>query len=99
MVTGHSGEVIATENIRVVHGERGSYVEFSDGQMVMDNLHIPADQQWRQDAKYNYVFYDEWRTNTENVKVYHQRKSVGYADYQVGMWYVFVGDCSGWEDE
>ena len=68
-------------------GGRGAYIEFEPGQMMMDNLHIPADQKWRLHSEVAY--YREHRSrDTANVKVYEQRRTVGYADYRIGMFYI-----------
>jgi len=35
------------------------------------------------------VFYVEWRTKDQsNVKVYDQKRTVEYADYKVGLFYI-----------
>ena len=34
------------------------------------------------------VYYYEYRTTVGNLKLYYQRKTVTYADYIVGKWYV-----------
>ncbi len=36
----------------------------------------------------NFTVYEEWRTNEDNVKLYHQLRTVDYADYRVGFWYI-----------
>lgn len=80
-----TGLLIATGYDRLVIGKRGPYVEFSD--VVLDNIHIPNEQKYRLDSLV--VYYDEYRTNDEcNVKVYFQKKTVKYADYKIGKWYI-----------
>ena len=72
---------------RVVVGERGAYIEFAPENMCMDNLHIPLDQKWRLGSEVAY--YIEHRSRDKaNVKVYEQRRTVGYADYKIGMFYI-----------
>ena len=45
------------------------------------NLHIPPDQRWR--LRSDLANYIEHRTRDDaNVKVYEQRRTVGYADYK-----------------
>jgi hypothetical protein len=89
-----SGTLIATGYNRVVHGGRGDYVEIETQHMVLENIHIPKDQDWRLSPKYmNEVFYDEYRSNDDSyVKIYFQRKYVGYADYNLGMYYIAPSD-------
>ena len=43
----YSGLRIANGFERVVIGDRGAYIEFTDEQIVQDNIFIPDDQQWR----------------------------------------------------
>jgi len=71
---------------RIVIGGRGPYVEFTDEQIIQTNFLVPEDQRWRFTNSNSY--YNEYRTSQDNVKVYHQKKTVDYADYKVGMWYI-----------
>jgi len=80
------GYRIATGYQRIVIGGRGPYIEFSDNDLILESLHIPDDQWYR--LSYGLAFYIEWRNHNENVKVYHQRREVDYADYRIGMWYI-----------
>jgi len=85
------GMLLATGYTRVVVGERGAYIEFAPEKMYMENLHIPSDQRWRLGSEK--AFYIEYRSRDEaNVKVYEQRRPVGYADYRINMFYVAPGD-------
>jgi hypothetical protein len=93
-----SGLHVATGYTRVVIGERGPYVEFLPSHLIWENLHIPDNQKYRLEHPWkDKVFYVEWRTKDQsNVKVYDQKKTVDYADYKVGLFYVspfdlFVG--------
>ena len=59
--------------------------------MCMGNLHIPSDQKWCSHSEQAY--YIEYRSrNDANVKVYEQRRVVGYADYKISMFYIAPGD-------
>lgn len=72
---------------RIVIGGRGPYIEFTESQIVTENLLIPNDQQYR--LKSDKVYYIEFRSMDESyVKVYYQLKEVDYADYKVGMLYI-----------
>lgn len=74
-------------------------MEFEPEHMVMRHLYIPPDQRWRLDEKYwDRTFYDEYRSTDEcNVMVYFQRRYVGYADYNPGMFYIAPADLV-WDD-
>lgn len=79
------GFLVATGYERIVLGKRGPYIEFVDDQIIRDNLHIPDDQMWRLTSL---SYYDEYRTKVDNVKVYLQKRTVDYADYLIGRWYI-----------
>ena len=82
-----SGCLIAKSYQRIVIGDRGPYVEFSDSDLILSELYIPEDQRYR--LGNDKVFYDEWRTkDVSNVKVYNQKNTVDYADYRIGKWYI-----------
>ena len=77
---------IGNQYERVVIGQRGPYVEFNSNQIHCDKLYIPKNQLYRlSDPK---VYYIEFRTNNTNVKVYYQMRSVAYADYKIGNFYI-----------
>lgn len=82
----HSGLHVATGYVRIVIGDRGPYIEFSDSQINKENIHIPAKEMYRLTA--DYVYYDEYRSNQDSVKLYYQKRTVDYADYKIGLWYV-----------
>jgi DNA repair photolyase len=80
---------IANGYNRVVLGDRGAYVEFEPDQMVHQNLIRPEQ---------NHRFFEEWRSNDENnVMVYDQKRTVAYADYKIGKFYISPLDlvCDG----
>lgn len=71
----------------IVIGGRGPYIEFNDTQIIIDNLFIPKEQEYRLTS--NVVYYIEFRTIDEcYVKVYYQLKTVDYADYKLGKLYI-----------
>ena len=82
-----SGLEVAKKYERVVIGDRGPYIEFSENMITKTNIHIPDDQKWR--LKNPVCFYNEWRTDDEYfVKIYEQKRLVKYADYKIKMWYI-----------
>lgn len=81
------GLVVAKGYVRVVIGGRGPYIEFSDSQIVHGSIHVPEAQRHR--IGNDMYFYDEYRSNDScNVKLYRQKNTVSYADYQPAMWYI-----------
>ena len=79
-----NGLQIANGYNRVVVGGRGPYIEFDPSQIVGTNLHKP---------KQKHIYYEEWRSNDDsNVKVYEQKRTVKYADYKPGLYYVSPSD-------
>lgn len=83
--------VIARKYERVVIGQRGPYIEFTTNQILCDKLFIPKNQLYRlSDPK---IYYIEFRTNDDsNVKVYYQMRTVAYADYKIGYFYISPAD-------
>lgn len=80
-----SGTHIATNYNRVVIGKRGPYIEFSPSSILHENIGI-TDVHRITNPIYYYV---EYRTrDISNVKIYLQKKTVSYADYQTGMYYI-----------
>ena len=80
---------VCNNSTRLVRGGRGNYYEFTTDQAVRENIYMPEDQRWRayDGAWKDKVYYLEYRT-TDGVKLYYQRKTVNYADYKPGYWYV-----------
>ena len=78
-----NGTLFATDYNRVVHGERGDYVEFEFEHIVPKLLTkfegIPPD-----DIYYIWLYPE----TDENTKVYFQLRTVKYADYLIGKYYV-----------
>lgn len=86
----NSPYVIANSYRRVVIGQRGPYVEFSKNEIFEKELYIPKSQLYRlSDPK---VYYIEFRTIEGDAKVYYQMRSVAYADYKIGYFYISPSD-------
>ena len=86
-----TGMQVATGYTRVVHGERGSYVEIHPDHMLLRNIHIPANETWR--YHHAFAYYVEYRTDdAANVMIYYQRRTVSYADYRLYMCYISPDD-------
>jgi len=81
------GTPIATSFIRIEHGGRGDYMEFKPSQIIWCNVYIPNSALER--IGKSYYYYLEYRTKDKcNVKVYHQKREVNYANYKIGMIYI-----------
>lgn len=95
----HSGTLVAIGYRRLVIGQRGAYIEFTDEHIEHNQLTVPDDQKYRfRDDWSDKVFYFEYRTaDASNVMVYHQNQYVGYADYIPGMYYISPADLE-WGD-
>lgn len=79
------GSLFATSYNRVVHGGRGDYIELEKDQIVPElvskfgnDISIPID-------KYYFWLYP---LNKPDFKVYLQIKTVKYADYKSGKYYI-----------
>jgi hypothetical protein len=85
-----TGLHVATGYTRIVIGGRGPYVEFLPGHLIWDNLEIPGEEKYRLEHPWKEkVFFVEWRSKDQsNVKVYDQKRTVEYADYKVGLFYI-----------
>ena len=77
---------IATGYNRISIGDRGPYVELLQHQLIDDCFEMPMGEVWR--LRSENAFYIEYRTIRDYVKIYHQLKPVGYADYIPYRYYV-----------
>ena len=84
-----SGILFAKEFIRVIHGGRGDYIEFNKNQILPQLCNkfpkLSDDELVLQGHYYEWLtpLYDDFDT-----KVYRQLRTVKYADYKVGLYYV-----------
>jgi len=85
-----SGLPICTGFTRLVIGGRGAYLEFEKCHFHSENLYMPDNQKWR--IKHSKCYYLEYRTKTDYVKIYYQKKTVNYADYKVKKFYISPDD-------
>jgi len=87
--TTFSGLEIANGYNRIVIGQRGPYIEFNN--IIIENTYIPNNEKWRIYSPISY--YIEYRTKDDcNIKIYHQKKLVKYADYLINQWYISPKD-------
>ena len=72
---------------RIVIGNRGPYIEFTEAQIDRESIYIPSQDLWRVTGET--AFYIEYRTaDTCYIRVYYQKKMVNYADYLLEHYYV-----------
>lgn len=91
-ITTFAGSVICDSYRRIVVGDYGAFIEFE--KPIHDELFIIApgqeyrvnDDRYSKNVKYVWLTVDD----NSNVKIYHQKKGVTYADYLPGMYYVSV---------
>lgn len=81
------GMHMATGYDRIVYGKRGAYIEFSRDNINLSSIYIPKSEEWRLNS--SKAFYVECRSKCSGyVKVYYQLKTVSYADYKIGKFYI-----------
>lgn len=78
-MTSRSGVLLAQGYNRIVIGGRGPYVELSLRHLLQHKFHK---------ADVPHMYYAEWRSNVDNVKLYEQFQTVDYADYVPGLFYI-----------
>ena len=80
------GNNISTGFERIVIGDYGAYIEMSEKQMNLDILYIPNRQKFRLSPGFygKYI----WLTSDGDNKIYKQIRTVSYADYRVGYYYI-----------
>ena len=84
-----SGLLLTCGYARVEFGGRGPYLELTEAQVQKVNLHGVPLVKDRHGYFYKHTYYDELRSNCDScVKVYYQRRTVEYADYRIGFYYV-----------
>ncbi len=85
------GTLICNGYERIVIGDYGAFIEFSVSQAVTANYKIKEGQEYRiNDPRYSGNVKYNWLTakDNSNIKIYHQKKIVDYADYRIGMYYI-----------
>lgn len=87
------GSMICRAYRRIVIGDYGAFVEFSDDDLPDEPFVIAPGQEYRvNDERYSKNVKYVWLTINDGseIKIYHQKKGVTYADYKPGMYYVSV---------
>lgn len=82
----HQDRILSKGFTRIVIGDYGPYVEISPDQIIRDALWIPKEQEFRLNGDFygKYV----WYTSDGVNKIYHQIRTVNYADYLINCYYI-----------
>ena len=82
--------VIATGYDRIVTGDYGAYLEIKEKDIIKDSIIIKRGQEYRLEPKYKNNVKYLWYTakDNSNIKIYYQQRTVAYADYKVGYYYI-----------
>jgi hypothetical protein len=81
------GKKILSGFHRIVIGAHGAYIEFSAEHFVR-SMNITKGEEWRLDSKYKVKYLHMNPVGMEDLKVYKQTRTVNYADYRPGYYYV-----------
>ena len=87
-----SGSLICNQYDRIVVGDYGAFIEFSE-ENIGDEFIIQPGQEYRvNDKKYSKNVKYIWLTIDDNshIKIYKQKRKVRYADYLPKKYYVSV---------
>lgn len=77
---------------RIVIGDYGAFVEFNQKQANFDSFITKSGEEYRLTKRYNSTVKYEWLTTKDysDIKIYLQRRTVPYADYKPGYFYISV---------
>ena len=97
-LTTNSGTPICKWYDRIVIGDYGAFVEFSEEAIASKYIIQPGQEYRVMDKKYKNNVKYVWLTidDESGIKIYHQRRCVSYADYKPNKYYVSVHEvCMG----
>ncbi len=84
----HDGTYFASSFIRIVSGARGKYIELDRSQIVL-NLVSKYGHDLSPSVPNDEVFFYYWLIpEGRDEKIYWQVKTVTYADYKIGKYYI-----------
>lgn len=86
------GSKICNGYKRIVIGDYGAFIEFTDEQGEIENFIIAPGQEYRlNQERYRNIKY-LWYTifDFSNIKIYYQKNTVSYADYKPNHFYISV---------
>ena len=83
-----NGTLFATGYNRIVHGERGDYVEFEKEHIIQKLYSLFNNFKNESIDDLDIYYYWLYPESDKETKVYLQKKTVKYADYKIGKYYV-----------
>ena len=84
-----NGVLIANSFDRIVIGDYGPYIEFTEEQSNKNEFVVATGQEYRLTPKYNNTIKYEWySTKEQDCKLYWQLRTVVYADYKPHKYYI-----------
>ena len=86
-----NGTLISNGYNCIVIGDYGAFIEFDKNQVIRESLQVKSGQEYRiNNPKYSEHVKYYWLTpkDDSDMKVYFQKRTVTYADYEVDMFYV-----------
>ena len=85
-----NGDLICSGYDRIVIGDYGAFIEYSQEQANTDIYMIEPGQEYRvYDRRYKDNVKYNWLTiDATDIKIYQQKKRVAYADYMPGKYYI-----------
>lgn len=85
-----NGTPICNSYDRIAIGDYGAFIEFSEP--ATEFICQPGQEYRMNDSKYMYKVKYDWLTvpDNSNIKIYKQKRTVTYADYKAGKYYVSV---------
>lgn len=86
------GSLICNQYDRIVVGDYGAFIEFSEESIANDFIIQPGQEYRVNDSKYSKNVKYIWMTidDGSNIKIYKQKRKVSYADYIPRKYYVSV---------
>lgn len=86
----NTGVLICSGYHRIVIGDYGAFIEFLPEQANRDDYIIKEGQEYRvNNPRYMYNVKYNWLTIKDTaLKIYEQKKTVTYADYKAGRYYI-----------
>lgn len=91
-----NGTTLANKYERIVIGHYGAFIEISDDDINHLFIKVREGQEYRiNNSKYaDHVKYEWYTTHDESdCKLYFQKRTVDYADYKPGYWYISPYEC------
>ncbi len=90
------GVLFANDYVRIVHGGRGDYIELTKEQIVVE-LVSKFGNKLPDSITHKPFYYWHLIPVGREEKVYWQIRTVSYADYKIGMYYIDPKLVKGWQ--